>query len=61
MAAHIGQISSPSLVAHHVYANDELEGRGSRAGEVYRIMREKLVAVHTIIYCILYIRKYLHV
>jgi hypothetical protein len=42
MDAHIGQVSS---VAHHVYANDELEGRGSRAGEVYRIMREKLVAV----------------
>ena len=32
-----------SSLAPHVYANDELEGRGSRAGEVYRIMREKLV------------------
>eukprot|EP01036_Dinobryon_divergens_P026600 gene26600-35272_t len=33
--------SSSQIEEHHVYANDELEGRGSRAGEVYRMMREK--------------------
>ena len=41
-----GQVNPASQEVHHAYVNDELEGRGSRAGEVYRIMREKLVAIH---------------
>ena len=42
--------SSSQIEEHHVYANDELEGRGSRAGEVYRMMREKLVTIYDSIF-----------